>query len=364
MIYFLLLFLIVFIYFFTKIFIRESNKQNKVFVVLSFLAIIILFSLRSSTVGRDLPGYKTAYLFALTSDFSRFDYWEFSSFEIGYVLFMKVCSIMGLNFQLFLTVCSLLMLVPVAVFIYRFSNNSLLSIIVFICYSFFEFYMSAIRQSISISIFLIGLMVLLSRRKHSLLGYYFFCVVAFLFHYGAIVCFFLPLLKLIKKTTPFLIASVLVTIFLLILRTPVFSFINTVFRGRDVGLESNAFFGLNSAILIILVILFLILLEKMERNQSLDHQNILVVNNYQLFLKMVIVSICISVFFGTSHMARTCMYYLIPIVLLLPNLNAFLSKKSEKVIVNIALACFLFVYFGITIFVENNLDIFPYYFYQ
>ncbi len=147
-----------------------SNKDRKsTFVLLvSGIALFAVYVLRDYSVGRDIPGYYEVY-----DNMSRellFDA-SWTWMEWGYVLLMKLCSMLGLSFRSFLGVLYTFILVPLMIFLKRYSKNVTLSIIIFICFQFFVFSMSALRQTLAMSICMTAYMVANKNGFKSFLGY-------------------------------------------------------------------------------------------------------------------------------------------------------------------------------------------------
>jgi len=114
-----------------------GDKQGtRLFLDTSFILIFLLCALRSYTVGRDLPGYRMHYLDVVNHPWTNFNY---IYFEKGYQLLMKVCAWIGLSWQMYLALVYVIILIPIYMFIKKYSRNAFLSVIVFICYMYFEF---------------------------------------------------------------------------------------------------------------------------------------------------------------------------------------------------------------------------------
>lgn len=105
--------------------------------ILYFTPIFLLLALRHPSMGIDL-GYFRSYGYLHSFDYiSKLSYinvlriGSFSNYEFGYVLFNKFVSMIYPSRQLFLAICAFLSLYPFARLFKRYSNNSLLSFIIF-----------------------------------------------------------------------------------------------------------------------------------------------------------------------------------------------------------------------------------------
>ena len=106
-----------------------KNRSRKYFLFFSFVLIFLIFALRSYTVGRDVPGYRRAYLDVINHPFLDFDY---VYYEKGYQLLSKICGFSGVSWQVFLSIVSALILIPIYVFIKKYSKNVFLSTLIYL----------------------------------------------------------------------------------------------------------------------------------------------------------------------------------------------------------------------------------------
>lgn len=349
MIYFCMISIVILLFLSITSLVRNKNKAELLFMLSSFLIVYLVCILRAPSVGVDIPGYKLIYELTERIRFSNFDY---VYFENGYILMMKISILFGLSFQRFLIICYLIMLLPIWVFIYRYSNNKLLSVIIFICYTFFEIYLTALRQSISMSLFLIALMILLSKRKGCILIYYLLIVLASFIHRGALICIFIPMLFLVRNKNKFVVVLLILYSLLIMFRSQ-FMTILLNFFGREMMDSYSIYFGFNSIVLL-MIFLALIIYEQLFKINYKFSDNV--------FILMLIMGILIGVYFGTNSTARSYMYYIFPILILLPKILSIFDTKS-KIIVNIIVISLLILYFMNSIINNNNYDIFPYKFY-
>lgn len=152
--YFYLLLFIYFTYFILKISLRNVNKLNSCFLLLSFVAIYFFCTLRDYSVGRDIPGYMDTY--NISGFYPLMDN-SWTHMEVGYVTFMQLCSLAGFSTRTFFFIVYFLILFPIYYTFRKYSLNPLLSIIIFVCFQFLTFDLSGIRQGLAASICMMGL---------------------------------------------------------------------------------------------------------------------------------------------------------------------------------------------------------------
>ena len=131
----------------------DRDKQDSLILVLTIGAMYLICVLRKSTVGIDTASYETMYEM---SGYFPWDNFSFSNFEYGYILLMKVFAKLGFSFQLFLAVIYAYIFLPLYFFIKKYSKDVTLSLLIYICYQFFVFNLSGIRQSLATGICLLA----------------------------------------------------------------------------------------------------------------------------------------------------------------------------------------------------------------
>lgn len=360
MIYPILIAAIIISYFIVYGSISDQKKAKKFFIVTAFLLIFLVCVLRKHTVGSDTPAYWRVYL--ETYDVS---FWNFSYvyFEKAFTLLMKLCVLLDFPFELFLAVCYLIMLLPIAIFVYNFSNDPLVSVIIFICYMFFEFYMTGIRQAMAMSICLIGLTIFLCGKKFKYFWYYLFAIIAFFFHKGAIVALFLPLTVFSKKPIYFLIAMSILFLFMLIFRSSIMALIKDLSDKDTFNTGASEYFGLNLISLMVITAIFTLFYHIKNYN---------IVDNYAavkeckkneyVFINMMVIGVILMAFFGLERSARSSMFYLIAIMCVVPNFLESFNMKSAFII-KFGVIAFLVGYFLVNINTNNRFALLPYLFF-
>jgi transmembrane protein EpsG len=343
----------------------DKEKEDVYFLNLVFLAIFLLYSLRASSVGRDLPGYKRVYELTKSVEWNR---WTYVYFENGYILLMKVCNALNMSFQQFLTVVNIIILVPIYVAIRKYSKRPFLSVMIYVCYIFFEFNMSGIRQAIATSIVLVGYLLLLGSKRFPLLKYIICATIACFFHSGAFAAFlYVPFHYIIdlKKYTSSIIAFIGV---LLLGRNYIMVYIKELFEKDSMRTDAGLYIGLNFLFLVILAIGFI--MGNILRGD--DDRRIITVNEeryssiYSLDtvnLKMFLLSICFLCLFGSDTAVRSYMLLNQVVILQLPNcLDEIFDERSQSITYMI-LIVFLVVFMFMNTLLPNNFDIVPYRFF-
>jgi hypothetical protein len=365
-IYIVLLLFILINYFFCMHISLNQKKTKLYFLNIVFITIYLLCVLRSSSVGRDIPGYEQAYL--LTGYIAWQDF-SYIYYEKGYILLMKICQALGFSFQLFLCVVYAIILMPIYLVIKKYSKNVLLSVLIFVCYMQLEFDLTGIRQALAMSIALVGYIAFIESEKYRILKYLFFVTLALFFHKGAFVCYIFALLlpiKSIKKYTAVMVAAAIGS---LIIRNYIFQFIKGFFEKETFRLNAGLYFGGNFIFLLGLAALFLFVQIHQESNEQFAKTNNgQLVNMSQrhnvddINIKMFLISILLALFFGSETSARSYMFLNQVIILQLPNCIYNFDAKS-RLFFNLLFCTFFILFFFTNTLLPNNFDIVPYKFY-
>ena len=346
----------------------NQKRNNKKYLMFMFITLFLIYALRNIQVGRDISGYQEVYMLSKQKNLTDFNY---VYFEPGYTLFMGLCSHVGISFQWFLVLTSFIILFPVYLFIKNYSEDYIFSVVVYVCYIFFEFNLSALRQAIATSIVLCGLHILFSRKKFPVLQYLFFVLLATTFHQSAALSLIFVPLFFFKNYKFGLICILLFGCIMIAFRSSILSILSD-WTSHSVDTKSSLYFGGDIIFLMGMAILFVyaLLTNKIKSsNRSLIWQ-VKNVNDKQIkglainaiLTEIFLLGIVVYFVFGFSSMLRATQYASIVILVLLPNSLA-IFQKTDRLLIKIILLVFFVAFFIINTLVANNLDIVPYKFF-
>lgn len=345
----------------------EENKKKVLKAI--FLMIFLICALKSSEVGRDISAYKLGYEMTQNVAFSNFTY---IYYETGYKLFMKVCVSLGCPFQLFMALVYAIITIPIYTFIKKFSDDTWLSALIYICYMYFEFNMTGIRQALASSICLIAFTVLLENGKWKFLKYIALVTLAVSFHSAAFIAYFAIIALLIPSIRAYSLLLFAGSGAMLFMRGPVLSFIKAWASKDSMNASAAIYIGGNFIFIAFIGILFLFSVIRRQRNicciHASDSNNAELmyfeesVNRDALLTKIFLMSIPFLLLFGADNSVRSSMLLSQVLMVLLPNSLDCFSVSSQKM-VRIALVVFLIVFFFTNTLVPNNFDIVPYQFF-
>ena len=339
----------------------NTKKRSNILLGIIFISLFLICVLRSSSVGRDIVGYKDAYKMTKDVPFSDFNY---IYYENGYLLFMKICIALNMNFQLFLVSTYLIILVPIFIFIRKYSFDKCFSAFIYVCYVIFEVDLSAVRQAIAMSIVLVAFVILIEKKKMYMLWYVLLILLAITFHKSAIICFAILPLMLIKDIKWCSIIVVAATIVSLFLRSTLFPFIKQLFDKDSFNTNAALHIGANVIFMVIIAVYFLYVLNIGEKESGFNREfyNGIFIENNKLLYKIFLIGILLAIFFGNETTARSYMFFAQVLMILLPNSMVYLERKSAIIFRTLFIIFFIY-FFAVNTLLGNNLDIVPYKFY-
>ena len=305
---------------------KNLQSKSKVFVFFATLNWIVLSGLRHISIGSDTRAYYHSFNRTLWKSWGELinNFTEiiiFGSEELGkdpgYYLFVKITQLLTHNYQVFLVIIAFIFTVPLGIWIYRNSKNSLISFLIYsvLFYSFFS--ITGIRQTIATSIVvLIGYKYIRERR---LLAFILLSFIGFTIHKSALVFFPFYFLANKKVTKKYLIGMLAVFPLLMYFRIPLALLLQNL-SGYEYGIYEGAG-TVNFTILLLLVAIV-----------GLWKSKTILTNNPQAthFFNALIISVLATPLTWVNPSAmRVVQYYSIFLMLLVPEIiNSF--KKDER----------------------------------
>ena len=160
-----------------------SNK-NRTYIFCFFVAVIFcMASFRDFNVGCDSLQYATMFY---RESYERRDY------EVGFSKLIDTLRLISDSHISLFVVSSIIIIIPLMIYVKKNSINPIFSIYLYITLNYFAMHMNVMRQAIALGLIIIGLY--LHERNKSMIRYMIFNSIACVFHYSAVVAFFLPLL--------------------------------------------------------------------------------------------------------------------------------------------------------------------------
>lgn len=304
-------------------------KNKKTFCIVISLQLFLILALRNTAmVDVDIPVYDKAFQIIrdisfpnLLSETGFFILRGFVGFEGGYVLFNWLISHIGIGFHGFLVICGAINCVSVGRFIYKYSDNPLLSFSIFIAFDMYTYCFFILRQSLALSIILWAVPFMLERKR---LKAMLIILLASSFHLTASII--IPLLFVFDKPitrNKFIFVS-LIGIFLTFVSPFIYNnIISKILIYFKVG-HTDVHFQLNNYV--ILISIFAILIFTFIDFRIFDDKSLnLVCWGFLLLFLVEPFAMCNEVF------ARSTELYTIFIVILIPEIiRRYKDFKTSK----------------------------------
>ena len=172
---------------------NTTIRRRKIYTFVAFACLALIAMLRSYNVGRDLQShyYKT-FLRVVNMDWNNL----FTlGYENGYLVFYKLISMFTDNGQWMIAIHALFVIGITGWFIYRNSENVVMSTFLFITTNTWFMYMTMMRQAMAVCIVLIALEIW-KRKDWKIKRYVLYVAIVILamqFHSSAFIAFFMPI---------------------------------------------------------------------------------------------------------------------------------------------------------------------------
>ncbi|WP_318443418.1 EpsG family protein [Photobacterium leiognathi] len=324
----------------------KSKKYQLFCLFLSFLLMLIFATLKDANTSHDTSNYIFIFqdylpdsLYQYISNIRSYE------FEYGYSFLTVFMKSLGVNYTFSFFIYGLIALIPILITIKRDSQWVICSLLIYVFCFFFKNEIIIIRYGMSCGLFLLGLSYLNNgNNKKSLLLF----LMAFLFHYTALIAlvvFILAQVKYSKKIVLF--SSIIISFGILIspieimakllLMYPDLKYVGIDRIVRYAGIESAQ--GIKAIILYIPFGIFIML--------TFDY----LYANYKAYLTSTILMFFSFVLFNeVSSLSRVYLMYSMALIILIPNIFNQIGNKWLK------LSLFLYlILFTTYIFTRQNI---------
>lgn len=333
---------------------RDNKIVNKNFpLVVFFLMLCVLLSLRSVKTGVDLRNY--SFMFQNADGYTIGSLFDLSINEAGFGLLQQSFrTISNGDFQLWLTFCALVSLLPIVFLYSKKATHPILTMALFVVVAPFSMFFSGLRQSLAIGIGVISF-YFVDRKKFI---YFLICVfIAFLIHRSAFVLLLLyPVYHLkIGKKLGIVFGFLAVTCF--VFNRQIFSVLISFISRFYPKLEGATVSSTGAFAMVILFAIFGVFSFLIPNEEKMDKET----RGFRNILLLVILIQC----FAPIHTLAMRMnyYFLVFVPLLIPRIIDC-SLSGNKRIANISkyvMTSFFIVYFFYNAYTGADiLQIFPY----
>lgn len=324
-----------------------SERKNNLHLLVSFLTILIVISLRHPSMGNDLGGYIDSFLIiGGLSVKETIHLNSFLNYEWGYIVFNKLISLITNDPQALIAISAIFSIVPIGLLIKKRSSNYIFSILVYLGLPFFMMVYSGLRQAIAIGFCCLGLLEI---RNKKLKRFMLWIGLAFLFHSSAAVFLLAYPLYHIKLNKIGRILSIPLLAVIYLFRLPIFKQISRLFKDDAIPDNNNSFM-----LLAVFVLIYLFCTVFIEND---DYDNASMLNIYYF------ACVC-QCFAGVYNTAMRIGYYFMPaLIIALPNIVSKQKNKRNMFLFSIILQIIFILYGLYSIYKSSWAMAYPYHFF-
>ena len=306
-----------------------TDRRKKRYILIAFTCLTVIAMLRSYNVGRDLQDhyYKT-FMRVVNVDWKNlFDI----GYENGYLVFYKIISMFTDNGQWMIAIHSLFVVGITGWFVYRNSDNVVISTFLFITTNTWFMYMTMMRQSMAVCIVLIGLEVWKNKKlgiKRYII-YYLIVLLALQFHSSAIIAVFIPTFDFLQFKRKHIFFSIIAMLGAFVLYNQIFSALSILSVGKRDYTEfyssSGAAINIISVYFVLLYVTFFLIgafslayYGKREKNGAeIEPESNEYSDNFLLYMALSL-AVCRIVGLKINIVARMTYYFMPFIYVLIP----------------------------------------------
>lgn len=338
----------------SALFAKSTRGKNR-YVIFIFTILFMIYAFRDYCVGRDLEGYLLVY--EQSNAYQFFDNsWVYM--EPGYVFLMKLCNTIGLSFRAFLYLIYALFCIILSTLIRKYSRDYLVSIIIFICFPFFVFSLSGIRQTVATGLcalaFIIG-------QKNNIKSFILFIIITLLatsMHKSAIV--FIPAYFISRIPLTKILAIIYLGISLAIYQ--IRSILLAFLQDKDfTNYEFNESLTVGSTFILIVLLIAMALF--LSSNNSTEERKSNIINENKLTLAkqahMVVYCAILLFSFSGTILMRASMYYEIVLLTMIPQMMNYMKNNSRLLFKYALIALMIYIFYS-TVLIPRQFDVVPY----
>lgn len=303
---------------------RITNGK-KHFCIFSGTVYFLLAALRSSRVGGDSFNYRN--MFESMEGKTLQQIFLKSERDPIFYTFMGIMRKITDQYWVMFAVIALFFVVTVWVYIYRYSDDPVLSVVVLLAFNLYQFSLTGLRQAVAIGFIVLAIMAINENKKvlpYILVG------VGGLFHASALVFLVIPLLRHLRLKTKFLRFSGIFLFVCYIFRRTIAAVLVRYLgdRGYELKLsESGSTMMLVIAFLFAVALLFI----REYADSDQDYRIQYYIGWFAVFFEILVTSQ--NIFF------RIAFYFLIAFATLIPNI----ANRAKNVTTRRALKVGLYV---------------------
>ena len=353
---------------------RKKRSSEAVYMAFWGVVLVSLVGLRSSSVGNDTSMY--GYIFNSIRATDSFLPWMARSIytsntEYGFYFVMYLFSRFT-DYQQFIFISAIITVTPYIYLIYKYSHNKMLSLLLYVCFPYYTFNMSGLRQAYALSFIAVAYIFIVDKKPWKFI---ISCILGTLCHQSAIL--FIPVYWIgkIKNTKITRKAAIIAIAASYLLRNQIWSFATTFARqqyeGNEAGGQMMCLFLILCAILgIYYRRLFIDTRDNVKREDAVCNKNSYGVAPNALYAEprkellylQILAAMIAPLSLYNSAISRVYYYYHIFVILYVPLLLKSITNKKERLIIEAGYIV-VAIYFLVSIIINPMNKYVPYTFF-
>ncbi len=290
----------------------NTTNGKRAFCSITALQWILISGLRGMTVSKDMYTYKIKFYETLKTEWKDifdnfyFVYIEGEGKDPGYDIFTKIIQLFTQDYQVFLFICASIFFIGMAIWIFKYSEYPMLSMIIFDSFLYSFFALTGIRQTLAtVLVVFIGSKYI---KENNFKKFLILSLIAYTLHKSSLTVLVFYFISKIPINRKYIVGVLLLFPILFILRDPYFNII-----GRIVGYEYDEFENTGAymfTFLYLMVVLVSLIFLPWIKEKC---------HNYQLYFNAIFMGmILIPLVFVNPAAMRAVQYFSLYLMLYIP----------------------------------------------
>lgn len=295
------------------------KQGKKYFCICSGMIYFLLAALRSSQVGGDSFNYR--YMFEQLAGKDMSTALMFSEQDPIFYAFLSFVGKFTNNYTVVFTIVAALFVISIWYYIYKYSDDPVLSVIVLLAFNLYQFSLTGMRQTIAIS-FIVFAIIAINEGKTILP--YIFIIISGLFHLSALVFLIIPILRRFyfkQKTIQF---SIIPLVFCFLFRNNIAQLLVGLVYERGYGFSISQSGYTMMLVIFVMYIIAVVFVKEYARFDQNYHIQYWIAIGAVFFETLVTAQ---NIFF------RLAFYFLVVFIILVPNVaNRARNAQTRRIL--------------------------------
>lgn len=326
---------------------KRGALSDKFFSIVICSAFILVTGLRGRSVGADTWNYHDSFYFY--ENFRLEEVIALGKRDFGFFIVQWFIVHFLHNFTFLTLAAAMMYYIPLALFIHEKSEDLGLSYIVLMAFTFFQFSMTGIRQTMAFGCSLMAIRAI-TEKKPRTISFILWILIGMSFHRSCAVTFLYFILKKVSSIKKAVYATIPMVILFFLLRSRIMPFVIMLAPGEEYQKYLNYVSGGGITTYLVFVLLYIIGLVLYE-SEDIEKDN-----NFGFYLFVFGIATAMQALVITNSIFfRVVWYFSIIMTVYIPGLihSDKLTKGSQGVMNTVIYVGLLAMYLGLTITTAN-----------